>query len=651
MDKSYVTYEEFGAVGDGITEDFAAIYKAHEYANENGLSVKAREGAHYYIRDIRIDGVGQSAVIKTDVDWTGASFTIDDRDFSIKPGSETADMNKPIFRIMPDFPKVRIDDRELLDRIVKEGFNRETTRVTLGLDYPVMIIPFNSKHKVYRRRAYRSFRGQTMQEIILLDKDGNVDESTPLMFDYNHLDCVDVYRVEGKPITVLGGVFTTRVNQENRVFEKPDGTLDSNVGYLARCLLVSRPYTTVKNVEHYITDEPGLRAQSKDGVIVYAPNAYNGFFKAADTTDVTFDGCVLTAHRCYHSPKRGTMGTYDLTGENVNRLTYKNCVQSNFWIKVDENYEIHPAKAGEPGAISSMANYGYGGLKFQLHWGIGGTNFCKNLTYDGSTLSRFDAHCGLHNGKIINSTVNAMALTGQGDFLIENVTWYAASDTKNVVVSRRNDYGSVWNGTITIKNLKAYIRSDSSGGLTSCNYYNWYYGYDIGFPDMIVDNVMFYDIETGEPLPAGKEFDLVALGSRTMNRSIFREPTPHLPTIMKIHPNFADVDDDGDGFVDGTKIPYDDVVSTIGVIDESSYVNLNVITPPSEITILGNEGANAPGRCRFLVYDTSKYVGVSDGGFFGKTKFKTEECEYVGTDHVGEDTDSFKFMPLYEEML
>jgi hypothetical protein len=120
---------------------------------------------------------------------------------------------------------------------------------------------------------------------------------------------------------------------------------------------------------------------------------------------------------------------------------------------------------------------------------------------------------------------------------------------------------------------------------------------------------------------------------------------------MKIHPNFADVDDDGDGFVDGTKIPYDDVVSTIGVIDESSYVNLNVITPPSEITILGNEGANAPGRCKFLVYDTSKYIGVSDGGFFGKTKFKTEECEYVGTDHVGEDTDSFKFMPLYEELL
>ena len=33
--KNYVTYEEFGAVGDGVTDDFVAIYKAHEYANAN----------------------------------------------------------------------------------------------------------------------------------------------------------------------------------------------------------------------------------------------------------------------------------------------------------------------------------------------------------------------------------------------------------------------------------------------------------------------------------------------------------------------------------------------------------------------------------------------------------------------------------------
>ncbi len=647
MQKTYVTYEEFGAVGDGVAEDFPAIYKAHEYANANGLSVKAREGAHYYIRSLRVDGEAKSAVIRTDVDWKDASFTLDDRDISLAPDSETFDQNKPIFRIDSGYEKVKIEDRALLDKLVSDGFGQKTTEVALKFDYPVMIIPYNSKHKVYRRRAYRSFRGQTMQEVILLDKEGHVDTSTPFMFDYNYIDFIDVYRIDCTPITVEGGTFTTRANQENRVFTKPDGTLDSNVAYLARCIWVSRPHTTVKNVKHYIIDEPSPRAQIKDGQVVYAPNAYNGFFKAANTTDVTFDGCVLTAHRCYRSPRRGTMGTYDLSGENVNNLTYKNCTQSNFWIKMEEDTTIHPAKEGEVGAISSMENYQIEGVAFQLHWGIGGTNFCKNLTYENSTLSRFDAHCGLYNGKIINSTVNAMALTGKGEFVIENVIWYAASDSKNVVVTPRSDYGSVWDGPIKIKDLKAYIKADRGAGLTSTNYYNWYYGYDIGFPEITVDNALFYDIETGEPLPAGYEVDFVLKG----NRSIFREPTPHLPTVMKIKPNFPDVDDDGDGLVDGTNIPYDDVVSTIGVIDESSSVNLNVVTPPAKIIIKGNEGASKPGRCKFVVFDTSKYHGVNDGGFFGKTRFITDDSEYVGTDFVGDDTETFKFVSLDEEEL
>lgn len=41
----YVTYEAFGAVGDGKTYDFDAITKTHAYANAAGLSVFANETA------------------------------------------------------------------------------------------------------------------------------------------------------------------------------------------------------------------------------------------------------------------------------------------------------------------------------------------------------------------------------------------------------------------------------------------------------------------------------------------------------------------------------------------------------------------------------------------------------------------------------
>lgn len=42
-ENKYVTYEQFGAKGDGKTDDMPAIIAAHDYANENGLDVKAND--------------------------------------------------------------------------------------------------------------------------------------------------------------------------------------------------------------------------------------------------------------------------------------------------------------------------------------------------------------------------------------------------------------------------------------------------------------------------------------------------------------------------------------------------------------------------------------------------------------------------------
>ena len=54
--KKYVTYEEFGAKGDGVTDDFFAIKAAHEYANENHMPVRAKDDATYYINRPIVDG-------------------------------------------------------------------------------------------------------------------------------------------------------------------------------------------------------------------------------------------------------------------------------------------------------------------------------------------------------------------------------------------------------------------------------------------------------------------------------------------------------------------------------------------------------------------------------------------------------------------
>ena len=69
----FVSYEKFGAKGDGINDDQKAIVSAHAYANKHNLPVKGKAGARYYI------GSGSAvAVIKTDTDFNNAEFIIDD---------------------------------------------------------------------------------------------------------------------------------------------------------------------------------------------------------------------------------------------------------------------------------------------------------------------------------------------------------------------------------------------------------------------------------------------------------------------------------------------------------------------------------------------------------------------------------------------
>ncbi len=637
----FVTYEEFGAVGDGVAEDFLAIYKAHEYANEHGIPVRAANGAHYYIHDNRIDGVAKSIEIKTDVNWGTAKFTIDDRDISTNKNDVTHFMNIPIFKVVSEHEKTRIEDREVLDKVIAEGLGQNSTRVALKFDYPVMIIPYNTKHKVYRRRGYGSFGGQIMREVIVLDKDGNIDKSTPLMFDYNYIDYIDVVRLDVSQITIEGGEFTTRASQANCVFRNDKGVLDSNVGYITRSIRVERSFTTIKNVKHYVTDETVMDEQIKDGEVVFAANAYHGFFEASFANEVTFEGCVLTGRRCYRSPKRGTMGTYDLTGNEVNKLIFKGCTQSNFWITIDENGIIHPANEGDAGAMSSMAVSFKDDIKFQIHWGIGGSNFCKNMEYHNCTLSRFDAHCGLYNGKIINSTVNCIALIGKGNFTVENTRVIVGRTNSNMLVALRGDYGATWDGSIEMKNVKLYAFTTRPIYICSNTYSNWYYGYKVCHPSVSIDNIEFYDVEAMKPLPSDYEV--------FFNKpDTSREPHAHLSKTLFSPPYYADVDEDGDGLVDGTDIPYDNVVEKGGVCDAASRRNLNVVTPPTVVRITSHKGASVEGKCKITVYDTNHIEGVLNGGFYGKTKFITDNSTYLGSNFTDEETETFRFIRYTE---
>jgi hypothetical protein len=165
-------------------------------------------------------------------------------------------------------------------------------------------------------------------------------------------------------------------------------------------------------------------------------------------------------------------GTYDFQAGSSANLTLYNVNQSNFF---DEQ--------GKP----TMDYYQF--------WGIGGTNYCKNLTYDTCTLSRFDAHEGLHNGKIINCTVSNIEIIGFGDMIIENTRF---ETVKLPPIMLRSDYGCTWRGTITIKDCTVDMTDKKDGGtnsLLSGGWSNHDFGYICYFPNIVIDNLKWEGVD------------------------------------------------------------------------------------------------------------------------------------------------------------
>ena len=493
QDISYVTYEDFGAVGDGETDDYQALYNAHVFANISGQTVKATPGKEYYLQNSRFNIDPSSNVktvnpipVMTNTIWEGASFIIDDSKINYFEDDDMATAS--IFNVVSGYERFNITDPEVLSGLGPIGYTYGTKKLDLGLGYPALLVVYNNNHKVYRRSGstYINETKGTNQsgaahELILIDAEGNIDPSTPFMFDYTELTNIYVMRADDTPITLKGGNFTTIACDEDALYTTAEGK-EKKFGYYARGFNVSRSYTTLDGVKHFVTGEVTVQdhINGKEGA------HYRGFLYGTDATDVKFLNCQVQGRRYY-----GVSGTYDLGGKLVNNFTFENCNQINFWVDADGN--ISDAENGE----LSMRWNDINGRKVRNCWGVGGTNYCKNMNYINSRLSRFDAHCGLYNGKVIGCEITFFAITGKGDFIIEDTTWYSAGEgaTDNSLIYMRGDYGSTWEGSVTIKNVDAYV---SSGAFYMFfhSYNNWDYGYKCYIPNIEIDNINLYNVKT-----------------------------------------------------------------------------------------------------------------------------------------------------------
>ncbi len=408
----YVTYEDFGAAGDGETDDLEAIVKTHEYANANGLSVFANETATYYI-----GGADKTACIMSDTNWSTARFIIDD--------SDVENRSSWIFNVAPSKPSADITDKI-------SPLKADAKSVETSLDCKSLVVLTDSNIKRYIRKGANQNSGSNQTDVILVDENGNILPETPLIWDFDSITAATAYPIDSETLTVKGGRFTTIANGA-----------DSEYNYYARGIQVRRSNTVIDGIYHDIKNE------GKTG----AP--YSAFVSLSCCADVTVKNSTFTGHKKYSTTGSAgtsvTMGTYDIGAATAVNAKFINCNQTNDITDID-------------------------------YWGIAGTNYCKNLVYDGCALSRFDAHQGVLNATVKNSVLghHGIKLIGSGTALIENTTVLAED-----FVDLRPDYGSTWNGELIIRNCKFYPTGISSHIINAENSEDHDFGYICYLPQRI----------------------------------------------------------------------------------------------------------------------------------------------------------------------
>jgi hypothetical protein len=168
----------------------------------------------------------------------------------------------------------------------------------------------------------------------------------------------------------------------------------------------------------------------------------------------------MTGHKTYKevqsSGNYGPKGNYDMVANCSNNILWRNCTQTN---------DLNDGKL----------------------WGVMASNWCKNLAWEDCELSRFDAHQGVYNVSVKNSTVGEVInLIGSGTAYFENVTRSSAQNS--YFISLRSDYGSTWDGEVVIKDCKLVVgNSTSNAYVLSGSWVEHWFGYKCYLPSLYID--------------------------------------------------------------------------------------------------------------------------------------------------------------------
>jgi hypothetical protein len=279
------------------------------------------------------------------------------------------------------------------------SLKRNQERIDVTLPGTCLVTVTDSNVKRYIRFGPNQNNGSAQTDIFIVDKAGKVDMNAPIIWDFAQITDITALPIDETTLTIKGGRFTTIANRA-----------ESKYTYHNRGIAIRRSNVQIDGLEHRITGEGDHGAP------------YGGFLNIGDCSYVTVRNTILTGHKIYQTIGSAgvgvSMGTYDISVNRALNVSFINCSQTN---DIDDN----------------------------RYWGIMGSNYSKNLLYDSCTFSRFDAHMGVANATIRNSTLGHQGINaiGSGTFTVENSTIRGRS-----LINLRSDYGSTWQGQLIIRN-------------------------------------------------------------------------------------------------------------------------------------------------------------------------------------------------------
>jgi len=410
-----IRYSDFGAKGDGKTDDMDAIAATHAVANQQGLPVKADDGATYYI-----GGKDRTAVIQTDTDFGKAAFVIDDTDVSNRLTH--------VFLVSSKLKSFKLEGVTSLKK------NQE--KINASLPGTCLVTVTNDAVRRYIRFGPNQNNGSPQTDIFIVDKDGNLDMDAPIIWDFDQITDITALPLDERELTITGGHFTTIANRA-----------ESKYTYYSRGIAIRRSNVLVDGLEHHVTGEGDQGAP------------YGGFLNINECAYVTVQNTILTGRKTYQTIGAAgvtvSMGSYDISLGRALNVSFVNGTQTN---DINDN----------------------------TYWGLMGSNYCKNLILDNCVYSRFDAHMGVANATIRNSTLGHQGINaiGSGTFTVENSTINGRS-----FINLRSDYGSTWQGEIHIRNcvfIPAGGKPVSASLIGGSNSGQHDFGYTCFMPERII---------------------------------------------------------------------------------------------------------------------------------------------------------------------